>query len=458
MSTAVTTGHPLEPGLTAALVAGLQGLDASAIQANVREEVQRTLFNILGTAVGASHNAAVEIALRHGALHGGRPLAPVPGRRERADLHHAALATGIAAHVDDFDDTHLQTVIHPAGPVVAAALPLGVARGASGSALLRAVGLGCEAELRIGAAISPWHYDAGWHITGTVGVLGAAFAAGVVLGLDNERIATALGIAASSTVGMREAFGTMTKSFHVGRAAANGILAATLAEQGLSGPTDVLEKDSGFLAVLTPLCAPERIMDRIGEHWELLANTYKPYPCGIVCHPSIDAARALHQRLGDPADIESVMVRCHQLVVELTGDPDPQDGLEARFSTIHGVAIGLLDGRAGLLEYSDERVRAQDAVGLRARIRLQADDSLERDAAVVTATLREGETLTETVEHARGSRAHPLTDEELADKVGDLVEPVLPGRTSVILEAVAALESAPDLHWLVDALTPGPPE
>ncbi|MBJ7610028.1 MAG: MmgE/PrpD family protein [Candidatus Dormibacteraeota bacterium] len=457
MSSAVTTsGDPIPLRLTAAFIGELGRLDGCAIPAHVRHEVQRTLLNCLGTTVGASHNAAVEIVLRHQADHGGRPVAPVPGRHERADLHHAALATGIAAHVDDFDDTHLQTVIHPGAPVIAAALPLGFVRGVSGSTLLRAVALGCEAELRIGAAISPWHYDAGWHITGTVGVLGAAFAASVVLGLDEERTATALGIAASSTVGMREAFGTMTKSFHIGRAAANGILAATLSEQGLSGPADVLEKRSGYLAVLTPMCAPERIIDRIGEHWEVLANTYKPYPCGIVCHPAIDAARALHTR-ADPADVEEVVVRCHPLVVELTGNPDPHDGLEARFSTIHGVAIGLLDGRAGLHEYSDERVGAADAVGMRARITLQVDDSLARDSAVVSAQLRDGQTVVEIVEHARGSRARPMSDEDLAEKVRDLVEPVLPQGTTAVIAAVSALEGAPDLQALAAALTPERP-
>ena len=454
MSTAVTTGRPIPAGLTGALVSELLALDGVAIHADVGREAQRTVLNCLGTAVGAARNEAVEIVLRHGANHGGRAVAPVPGRDERADLHHAALAIGITAHVDDFDDTHLQTVIHPGAPVLAAALPLGVACGASGALLLRAVTLGCEAELRIGAAISPWHYDAGWHITGTVGVMGAAFASGVILGLDEERMATALGIAASSTVGMREAFGTMTKSFHVGRAAANGILAASLSDQGLTGPADVLEKKSGFLAVLTRLCAPERITDRIGEHWELLANTYKPYPCGIVCHPAIDAALALHQRVVDPTEIERVLVRCHPLVVELTGNPDPQDGLEARFSTIHGTAVGLLDGRAGLREYSDERVRAQDAVQLRARITLQIDDSLDRDAAAVNVTLRGGRSLDESVDHARGSRARPLSDEDLTEKVRTLVEPVLPGHTPAIVDAVTALESAPNLQALVVALTP----
>jgi 2-methylcitrate dehydratase PrpD len=307
--------------------------------------------------------------------------------------------------------------------------------------------------LRVGVAISPEHYDRGWHITGTCGVVGAAVAAALMYRFDDAALARAIRLATSMTLGHREAFGTMTKAFHPGKAAANGIMAALLARAGADAPADVFEARNGFAAALSTRFDPAQMLDGFGDRWELLSNTYKPYPCGIVAHPSIDAALALAPRAGDPAHIVSIEARCHPLVPELMGNPDPTDGLEARFSAIHGIAAALCDGRVGLAQYATGRVRRDDVRAIRAKTRLVADPSIARDEVRLDVRLTDDTLLQEHVEHARGSFARPLTDEELFSKVEMLVEPRLgPGVAQSLSDAVRTLETSASLDALV-ALT-----
>lgn len=432
-------------------------LMAGSLPEEVLLAARESLLNVLGTTIGASHSDAVEVLIRHDATFGGAGVASVPGRSERLDLLDAALAIGIAAHYDDFDDTHLETVIHPGAATLAALLPLASMTPISGMQALKAFALGIEVQLRFGLAISPTHYDDGWHITSTCGMLGSAVTAGLALGLDAERLGAAMAISASQSLGLREAFGTHTKPFHPGKAGANGLLSALLASEGMNGPLDALESSRGLAAVLGRE-APEKLtawLDGLGASpWEIERNAFKPYPCGIVSHPCIDAAVELHAAVaGRP--IAAVRVRCHPLVPELTGNRDPQDGLQARFSTVHGVAAGLADGRVGLAQYADTRVRQADLVELRAVTDLEADPSMPRDASEVIVTLSDGEQIRELVEHARGSIDRPFTQEELDAKVALLVEPILPGRAPLIREVVDGLADSDDLAPLIAACTPG---
>jgi len=431
----------------------LSGLHQQRLGTAALREAERSLLNVLATAIGASRESAVDIVLAVGRAVGGRAEFPVPGRAERTDRHHAALATGIAAHIDDFDDTHLATVIHPGAACLAAGLATAVRERQSGAQFLSAFALGIEAQLRVGLAMSPTHYDEGWHITGTVGGIGAAVTTGLLIGLKPDRLAIAIALAASQPIGHRESFGTMEKSFHPGKAAANGMLAALLAEAGQDADLAVLEGPGGFFELLSARSRPDSVINGLGESWELLSNTYKPYPCGIVCHPAIDAAVTLSGRVGTAA-VKSVTIHCNPLVAELTGNPAPTDGLEARFSTIHGVAAGLADGTVGLPQYSDSRVTAADLVRLRAVTVLAPDPLVPRAAARVVVELSDGRQLEEAVANARGSLERPLTDAELGEKAAGLIEPILPGRTQSVAEAVAALMQGGSIARLVAATTP----
>src|SRR6187402_1479436 len=217
----------------------------------VDHEAHRTFLNWLGCAVGAARHEAADAALAAVAELQPAPQATVAGRSERVDMASAALVNGITSHTFDFDDTHLQTIIHPAGPVASALLALAEVTGASGRRLIDALVLGIDVSCRIGNCMYPDHYDRGWHITGSTGSVGAAAGCARLLGLDAKRTAWALGIAASQPIGMREQFGTMTKPFHPGAAARAGLTSALLAKNGFTASPKALEAPRGYAQVVS---------------------------------------------------------------------------------------------------------------------------------------------------------------------------------------------------------------
>jgi len=275
-----------------------------------------------------------------------------------------------------------------------------------------------------------------------------------LLGLGAPATVRAIGIAASSTVGQREAFGRMTKAYHAGKAAANGVLAATLAGRGFGAPEDALEAPGGLADALAHAHRIGALDTDLHANFELAKNTYKPYPCGIVAHPAIDAAVALAARIGSVSAVEAVIVHCNPLVPELMGNLTPADGLQARFSAVHGVTMGLRDGTVGLAQYDDALVTAEDVSALRARVRLDPDAQMPRAAARVSVRLKDGTSVEEAVTNARGSLERPLTDAELNAKAEALIEPVLPGRTPALRMSISELAKADDLAALIAAVTP----
>ncbi len=396
------------------------------IPAATRHHATRTFVNWLGCAIGGSHHEGMDIALAALAPMAGPAQASVLGRSERLDVLHAALLNGISSHMFDFDDTHLKTVIHPAGPVCSAILALAEHRPVSGEDFLHALVLGVEVECRIGNSVYPNHYDTGWHITGTAGVMGAAAACGKLLGLDEQQMVWALGIAATQSSGLREMFGTMCKPFHPGNAAKNGLMSALLAEKNFTSSNRGIEAPRGFAHVLSTKFDPSEIIDGLGETFEIDLNTYKPFACGIVIHPIIDACVQLrneHSLSGD--EIESVLARVHPLVLELTGKKTPQTGLEGKFSVYHSAAVGFIHGAAGEREYSDAVVRDPKVVALRDKVTAEIDPTMHEDQTRVEVTLKDGRKLSRYVEAAIGSLKRPQTDADLEGKFRGLAEDIL---------------------------------
>lgn len=396
------------------------------IPEKVRHEAARSFLNWVGCAVGASRHETVENALAALSGFSGPREATVLGRGDRLDIMLAALVNGISSHTFDFDDTHLKSVIHPSGPVASALLALAERAPVRGEDFLHAFILGVEAECRIGRAVYPQHYDVGWHITGTAGVFGAAAAAGRLLGLTEQRMTWALGIAATQSSGLREMFGTMCKPFHPGNAARNGLLAALLAQRDFTSSAQGIEAKRGFANVLSTSFKPDEITGRLGETWEIALNTYKPFACGVVVHPAIDGCIQLRKNYNLKAeDIDRVELRAHPLVLELTGKKSPQTGLEGKFSVYHSCAVAIIHGAAGEAQYSDEAVRDPRAVALRERVSVTAEAGLHEDQVRVTIKLRNGQTLEKFVEHAVGSLARPMSDSDLEAKFRGLADGIL---------------------------------
>ena len=391
----------------------------------VDHEAHRTFLNWTGCAVGGARHEAAQAALDAAAMLQPAPQATLLGRAERVDMASAALINGISSHLFDFDDTHLKTIIHPAGPVASALLALAEVTGASGRQVIDALVLGIDVSCRLGNVMYPDHYDRGWHITGSTGQMGAAAGCARLLGLDEERTAMALGIAASQPVGMREQFGTMTKPFHPGAAARAGLVSALLAKHGFTASGRSIEAPRGYVQVVSTKCDWNEATDELGRRFEISFNTYKPFACGIVIHPTIDAAVQLRERGVRAQDVERIELKVHSLVLELTGKKEPKDGLQGKFSVYHGFAAGLVFGQAGEGEYADDIVTRADVVALRGKVVATVDDSIAEAAADVTAVLKDGRRERVFVEHAIGSLERPMTDANLEAKLRSLAEPVI---------------------------------
>ncbi|MGV6872229.1 MmgE/PrpD family protein [Pseudochelatococcus sp. B33] len=446
------------PPVTRHLAEWIVRLTASDIPNAVNDEGVRTFVNWLGCAVGGADHETVDRAIAALRPFSGAPQAGVIGRGERFDVLHAALLNGISSHVLDYDDTHLKTIIHPAGPVASALMAVSEYRPVSGRDLLTALIVGIEVECRIGNAIYPDHYDRGWHITGTTGVFGAAAAVSRLLGLDARQTAWALGIAATQSSGLREMFGTMCKSFHPGRAAQNGAAAAFLAAAGFDSSERAIEAPRGFASVLSTKQDYSEILDGLGDRWEAALNSYKPFACGIVIHPTIDGCRQLRQELGDAtADIDSVQLVTHPLVLELTGKKTPHTGLESKFSVYHAAAFALLHGDGSPAAFTDQAARDPQIVALRDRVRAEASGDVAEDAVRITVTLADGRRFDKHVEHAVGSIDRPLTNAEIDEKfIGQAARVIGDARSRDLLKLGWSLLELDNAGLIGPAATPAP--
>jgi len=387
----------------------------------VRHEAGRAILNWLGCAIAGCRDDAVERLVAVLRNFSGPPQATLLGRGGRFDALTAACVNAVASNRLDFDDTHLRTVIHPTVPVASALLALAEYRPMSGADFAHAFILGVDAECRIGNAVSTAHYERGWHITSTCGVLGAAVACAKALALDAQHTAWAIGIAATQASGLTEMLGSMSKCYNMGHAARNGLAAALLAARGFTSSERALEAPRGFLNVLGTDADASEITRGLGSRWELMANAYKPYPCGIVIHPVIDACldlRAKHTI--DPARIARVEITVNPLAEKLCGNKAPADGLQAKLSLYHSAAVALLRGEAGVAEYEDACVNDPAVVALRGRIGVTTDPAVGKEQARVRVVLAEGGAHELFVEKARGSLERPMSDDELAAKFRSL--------------------------------------
>lgn len=391
------------------------------VPARVRHEAKRSILNFFGTALGGSRDPATEAATAVLSRFTAKPEASLVGRTERVGTLDAAFLNAISGNVFDFDDTHYRTIIHPTAPISPALFALAERQRLSGEALLHAFVLGVEVECRLGNAVSPGHYSRGWHITSTCGVFGSAAATARVLGLDVERTVWAMGNAAAQSAGLIENLGTMAKSISVGGAARGGLLAAFLAEAGVAGPTEPISGPRGFTNVMADGANVAELTKGLGEAWEILDNAYKPYPCGVVLNPVIDACFELRERPGFAAEqVSRVIVEGHPLLRQRADRPGVTTGREAQVSAQHTVAVVLLRGAAGVREYSDAAVNAPDVRAFSARVEVAENAAIPVGAAQVRLKLASGGELVARIDDARGSPTKPLTDSEIETKVRDL--------------------------------------
>jgi len=423
-------------GVTESLAQNIVATRWHDVPPQARHQAKRSLINFFAVTLAGCRSSPIEIALGLLGQFSGVRQASVIGRRERLDAASTAFINAACANVDDFCDTHLATVIHPTAPVAAALLAFAELRPVSGADLLLALILGNEVQARIGLAISPSHYNRGWHITSTCGVFGAAVGCGKLALLSERQMVWALGIAATQSAGLCECLGTPAKSVSVGNAARNGLLSTLLAEKGFDGPAEPLAGVQGFYHALAEKPDLSRLADGWGESWEIMATSYKPYPCGFVIHPVLDCV--LDWRRENPkAEVTHVVVRGNPLLSLRADRPKISTGRESQVSVQHAVAAALVCGKAGLEQFTDSCVREPEVLKLRSKVEVLRDENFSTIAAAVEITTADGRTHKLTQTAARGSDVNPLSDRELEDK---------------LRAAAAAWNSRYDVAPLIDAI------
>lgn len=457
----VQSRRGIEAGLASQLAEFGANIEYGHLPQTVVREAKRTILNSLGAALGARSHEVIQIVLdvygSSESIQRSSTEATIIGRFERAGIMAAALINAMMAHVLDFDDTHPKTMIKPAAPILYGPLAIAETRHLSGERFLAAAVVGIEVALRIGLVLYPSHYQSGWHITATAGTVGAAIGSGKALGLNKDRLSAAIGISTVHAAGLREMFGTHCKALQVGNAAANGLRSALLAAQGLSCASLSLEGQYGYFRAASHDPQFSQLTYGLGEQWEILHNTYKPFACGVVIHPIIEAILDLRCHKDLVLDeIQHIEIRANPIVLELTGNRAPASGLEGKFSVYYSVAIAMLDGEASPRQYTDDLVEDPRVRALQRRIEVRADSQFRPDEAEVQVILANGRRLARHVEHTRGSLANPLSDEDLVNKFLNLAEPVVGiSRARALAQTVQSLEAVRDMGILVAQLAEG---
>jgi 2-methylcitrate dehydratase PrpD len=433
-------------GATSELSGFVADLGLPDIPDDVVHQAKRCLIDWLGVTLAGSADPSVEILCATSEELGSDRTATVLGTGRETSLLVAVLCNGFAAHVLDFDDTYnpARTTVHGSAPVWPVVVALSELDRVDGRRALAAFVAGFESQVRIALAAGPSHYEAGWHVTGTVGHFGAAAAASNLLGLDAGQVANALGAAGTQAAGLKGVYGSMGKALHPGKAAMDGLLAAFLARNGFTASTSILESERGFLRVMSDDPEVEYVTIGMGEQWTLPDNGFKPYACGSLTHPTIEAVVGLREEHGlRPDRIASIRATVNEYVSWVTGKAKPTTGLEGKFSIFHSAAVAAVDGAASIRQFTDERVNDPVVMDMRGRVDIVVDDDLPKDAAAVELVLTDGSRLTSEVLHNKGTPAKPMSDDEIEAKFTELAA------TRIGPDAAHRLA---DLCWRLDEL------
>jgi 2-methylcitrate dehydratase PrpD len=421
------------------------------------------ILDTVGVTLAGARDDTTAVVTRTLRWTAGQGAALIFGGSESLDALSAALINGTASHALDFDDCSNTLGGHPSAPILPALWTL--ATGASGRSFIAAYAAGVETECKLARAVNFHHYEKGWHPTATLGAFGAAAACAHLLRLSPDKIATALALAASMASGIKANFGTMTKPFHVGHAARNGLFAALLAEEGMTANHGALEHKQGFFAVFNG--EGNFDADRILAEWAKpfdLADpgiAFKRHPCCGSTHPAADAMlhlRAAHKLT--PERVERIESWTHPRRLQHTNRLDPQSGLDGKFSVQYVLARALMHGIVSLEHFSDAAVRDDAARALMAKVDAQSDPSLGRTAddhfyARVRVTTAAGETHEHFVDRPLGrDRDHPLPEGTLEAKFRDCARRALDdASTEEVLRLCCTLDELADAGDVLTAMT-----
>jgi 2-methylcitrate dehydratase PrpD len=419
--------------LTARVAEFVVNTQLSQIPDETIELGKKSILDGLGLALSGSRAETAGFIERYvKSLGCGSGGAAVLGSAARFPPRFAALVNGVAIHVDDFDDTQLAAakdrvyglLVHPTVCVLPAALATAEVGGKGGKDLLVAYQVGVEVECKIAEAISPRHYEDGFHSTGTCGVFGGASACARLKGLDVASTVRAFAIAASHAAGLRENFGTMMKPYQAGHATESGVVAADLAALGWTGAEQILEAQRGFFHAYGGSYDPSAIVDRLGKPWTFQnpGVSIKPFPSGSLTHPGMtELLRLIRANSIGAADVAQVEVGTNRNMPNTLIHHRPTTGLQAKFSMEFCMAILLLDGRADQTKFTDAVANRPDVQQMIGRVRFYTDPDAEKAGydkmtTILKITLKDGRTISGRADFGKGSPANPMSFDEVAEK------------------------------------------
>jgi len=461
-------------GLTGEVAAFVRETTLADIPAIVIENGKKSILDGLGLALSGSVAATGELVRRHlaeiGTADGG---ATVIGSDRKVPARFAAFANGVGIHADDYDDTQLAVakdrvyglLTHPTAPALPSALAMGETLDATGADIMLAYHLGVEVECKIAEAINPRHYQTGFHATATCGTFASASAAGRLMGLDQDAMLRALSIAGSQSAGLRENFGTMTKPFHAGRSSESGVVAAQFASYGWSAAPTILEAPRGFFSAAGGGYDAAAIHGKLGAPWTFDSPgvSIKPHPSGSLTHPGMTEMLRLIREHGISAkDVKHVRVGTNSNMPNALIHHRPTNELQAKFSMQFCMAILLLDGRAGLNEFTDERVMRPDVQDFITRVDFVIDDRAEAAGyhlmtTYIDITLNDGRVISGMADFGRGSPAMPMSYDDVAVKFLECAEFARwdMGRAREVVAQVARFETLDSITGLMALLRKG---
>jgi 2-methylcitrate dehydratase PrpD len=457
-------------GLTRYVAAFVLGTPYEAIPESVMELGKKSLLDGLGLAIAGSVAGSGRLVRTYLEGLGVAGSATVIGTGLKVAERFAAFANGVAMHADDYDDTQLAVakdrvyglLTHPTAPALPAALAIAEARGMSGKELLHAYQLGVEVECKISEAMSPRHYQHGFHSTATCGTFASASAAGKLLGLNLDGLLRALAIAASQAGGLRENFGTMTKPFHAGRASESGVVAADLARLGWTATDKILESPRGFFQAHGGGYDLDSIQGKLGNPWTFAfpGVSIKPHPSGSLTHPGMTRMLELIREHNLRANgVKRIRVGTNHNMLNALIHHRPKNELQAKFSMEFCMAILVIERRAGLTEFTDAVVNRPDVQAMIERVEFHVHPEAEAAGYDKMTTILEiertdGSTITGRADFGKGSPANPMSYDEVAQKFRGCAEfghwPA--AIATKIVEMVRGLEEVPDVRSLTALL------
>jgi 2-methylcitrate dehydratase PrpD len=466
------TNFPEVHGLTDYVARFIVETPYQAIPRDVLELGKKSILDGLGLALAGSRAQTGPLCLRYLDTFGIRDgKSTVIGSARKTAPQLAAFVNGVSIHADDYDDTQLSAakdrvyglLVHPTVPVLPGAFAIAEQGGVSGKEFMLAYHVGVEVECKIAEAISPRHYQDGFHSTGTCGPFGSAATCARLMHLDVPRTLHALGVAAAQSGGLRENFGTMTKPFQAGHAAESGFEAAELASIGWTAAQQILEAQRGFFRAFGGSFDPSFIVDRLGNPWTFASPgiSLKPYPSGSLTHPAMtEMVRLIEKHDVQPSQVDKVDIGANHNMTTTLLHHHPKTGLEAKFSMEFCLAILLLERKAGLGQFTDQVAQRPDVREMIGKINYYVDPEAEQAGfdkmtSILRIHLKNGEVVAGRAEFGKGSPADPMSFEEAALKFRGCAEYAEwpKEKTEGIITFVKTLENVPDMKMLAPMLS-----